>query len=169
MPERRTLQEYAGAAIDAYQREIGQGSSPLVAHKRAVKTMSTPVSESHRQDAMQLADRAIKAYARELTFLSPGDARDAAVQQVAPSRSQSAERLLGMDVRSYAKEVIESASKTNNQDRSVYAHAAAAANTGRTTLRDAATMGLQAVTQYNCYRALNNPHLRALKIPHPFF
>lgn len=161
MSERRTRGEYAEASIDAYQREVSRGVSPLVAHQKAVNTMSASVSASHRQEARHLADHAIKTYARELTSRSPVDARSAAVQQVAPSRSQSAERSPGIDVRSYARNVIESAAKTSNQDRSIYAHAAAAADTGRTTLRDAATMGLQAVAKYNDLRQRGADHTQA--------
>ena len=155
MPE-QTRRQFASGAIDAYQSALSQDANAKDARRLAVSSSTDRVSQSSRNEAQQLADRAIKSYASNLIDKSPGDAKAAAVQEVTQPQE------VGLNVKQYSRNVMDSYNRNQGQGETVVlAHASAAANEGKAELRDAVRTADKTLKRYSELRQTGQDHIAA--------
>lgn len=147
--------KHAEAVIDAYQRQVDRGVNPREAHHRIVMDVATKASASTRQEAQQIADRAIKTYAAKSIDMSPGDAKASAVREV--TRSQET----GLDVKTFTRNVMNSTQNTSNPNGVALSHAAAAANEARVSIHSAARIAQTVMREYGALRQKGADHIAA--------
>ena len=151
----QTRSQFASGAIDAYQSALAQDGNAKQARRLAVASSADRMSQSSRNEAQQLANRAIKSYASNLIDKSPGDAKAAAVRDVAQPQEA------GLNVKNYARNVMDSYSRCGRGKAVVLAHASAAADEGKAELRDAVRAADKTLKRYSELRQSGQDHISA--------